>query len=46
MLIVARGTRRLDDVLPYMPVAPLAFTNPVWLLRDPASFFGPPRPKR
>jgi hypothetical protein len=46
MLIVVRGTRRLDDVLPFMPVPPLAFTNPVWLLHDPASFFGPPRPRK
>ena len=46
MLIVARGTRRLDNVLPFMAVPPLAFTNPVWLLHDPASFFGPPRPRK
>jgi hypothetical protein len=46
MLIVARGTRSLDDVLPFMPLPPIAFTNPLWLLRDPASFFGPPRPRK
>jgi len=46
ILIVARGTRAMNDVLPFMPVPPLAFTNPVWLIRDPASFFGPPRPKK
>jgi hypothetical protein len=45
ILVVARGSRRLDDVLPFMPVAPMAFTNPVWLLHDPANFFGPPRPR-
>ena len=21
----------MDDVLPYMPIQPLAFTNPIWL---------------
>jgi hypothetical protein len=45
MLLVARGTRKLDDVLPFMPVPPIGFTNPIWLLHDPASFFGPPRPR-
>jgi len=46
ILIVARGSRPLNDVLPYMPIPPMAFTNPIWLIRDPASFFGPPRPRR
>ncbi len=46
MLVVARGTRRMDNVLPFMPVPPFAFTNPVWLMHDPASFFGPPRPRK
>ena len=46
VLVVARGTRKLDDVLPFMPVPPRAFTNPVWLMHDPANFFGPPRPRR
>ena len=46
MLLVARGERKLDDVLPSMPVTPMAFTNPVWLLHDPANYFGPPRPRR
>jgi hypothetical protein len=45
VLLVAHGTRKEDDVLPFMPVPPLAFTNPVWLIHDPAAFFGPPRPK-
>jgi hypothetical protein len=31
VLVVARGTRKLDDVLPFMPVPPRAFTNPVWI---------------
>jgi hypothetical protein len=46
ILIVARGKRTYDDVLPFMPLTPIAFTNPIWLIRDPASFFGPPRPRR
>jgi hypothetical protein len=33
VVVVARGTRLLDDVLPFMPVPPRAFTNPVWLRR-------------
>ncbi len=35
VVVVARGTRKLDDVLPFMPTVPLAFTNPVWVTRDP-----------
>ena len=31
VVVVARGTRAMDDVLPYMPIQPLAFTNPIWL---------------
>jgi hypothetical protein len=30
-LVIARGKRRLDDVLPFMPVPPLGMTNPVWV---------------
>ena len=33
--IIARGDRRMDDVLPFMPVPPLAFTNPVYVVRHP-----------
>jgi hypothetical protein len=33
--VIARGDRRLDDVLPFMPVPPLAFTNPVYVVRRP-----------
>lgn len=33
VVVVARGTRQLDDVLPFMPISPRAFTNPVWLRR-------------
>jgi hypothetical protein len=35
VVVIARGTRKLDDVLPFMPTVPLAFTNPVWVTRDP-----------
>jgi hypothetical protein len=33
--VIARGDRRMDDVLPFMPVPPLAFTNPVYIVRRP-----------
>jgi len=33
VVVVVRGTRAMDDVLPYMPIQPLAFTNPIWLKR-------------
>jgi hypothetical protein len=33
--VVARGSRRMDDVLPFMPVPPMAFTNPVYVVRRP-----------
>jgi hypothetical protein len=29
--VVVRGDRALDDALPFMPIQPLAFTNPIWL---------------
>jgi len=38
--VIARGERRMDDVLPFMPVPPLGFTNPVYVVRRPA----PPPP--
>ncbi len=38
--VIARGERRMDDVLPFMPVPPLAFTNPVYVVRRPV----PPPP--
>jgi hypothetical protein len=31
--ILVRGNRRMDDVLPFMPVPPMAFTNPVYVVR-------------
>jgi len=33
VVVIVRGTRSLDNVLPYMPIQPLAFTNPIWLVR-------------
>ena len=33
IVVVVRGDRQLDDALPFMPIQPLAFTNPVWLTR-------------
>jgi hypothetical protein len=38
--VLARGERRMDDVLPFMPGVPMAFTNPVYVVRRPA----PPPP--
>ena len=31
VLAVARGNRKLEDVLPFMPVEPIGVTNPVWI---------------
>jgi hypothetical protein len=38
--ILARGERPMDDVLPFMPVPPMGFTNPVYVVRRPT----PPPP--
>lgn len=35
VLALARGTRKMDDVLPFMPVTPIAMTNPVWVKGRP-----------
>ena len=35
LVVEARGTRKLDDVLPFMPVTPIAVTNPIWVKRRP-----------
>ena len=45
----ALGARKLDDVLPFMPMVPMGFTNPVWVTRGPkavvkGSIVRPPRP--
>jgi hypothetical protein len=31
--IIVRGERRMDDILPFMPVPPMGFTNPVYVVR-------------
>jgi hypothetical protein len=36
MNVIVRATRKLDDVLPFMPTAPMAFTQPVFIAREPA----------
>jgi len=33
VVIVVRGDRPMDDVLPFMPVPPRAFTNPIYIVR-------------
>jgi len=35
--VIARGERRMDDILPFMPVPPLAFTNPIYVVRRPVA---------
>jgi hypothetical protein len=31
LVAIVRGDRAFDDVLPFMPVQPMGFTNPIWL---------------
>jgi hypothetical protein len=38
--VLVRGERPMDDVLPFMPVPPMGFTNPVYVVRRPT----PPPP--
>ncbi len=33
--VVARGERRMDDVLPFMPLPPFGFSNPIYVKRSP-----------
>ena len=33
IVVMVRGERPMDDALPFMPIQPLAFTNPIWLTR-------------
>jgi hypothetical protein len=33
IVVIVRGDRAMDDILPFMPVQPMAFTNPIWLAR-------------
>lgn len=40
--VIARGERRMDDVLPFVPIPPLGFTNPVYVVRHPVA--PPPYP--
>jgi predicted metal-dependent phosphoesterase TrpH len=35
--VIARGDRRMDDVLPFMPVPPFGFSNPVYVVRRAAA---------
>lgn len=32
-ILIARGERPMDDVLPFMPIQPLGFTNPIYVQR-------------
>lgn len=34
LLAVVKGERKMDDILPFMPIAPLGFTNPIWIARS------------
>ena len=31
VIVVVRGTRKLDDILPFMPIQPFAVTNPIFV---------------
>jgi len=33
VVVIARGERKIDDALPFMPIQPLGFTSPVWIAR-------------
>jgi hypothetical protein len=37
VVVVVRGDRKMDDALPFMPVPPRAFTNPVFVTRPSPS---------
>jgi hypothetical protein len=37
VVAVARGARLMSDVLPFVPVAPLGFTDPVYVVRLPVA---------
>ncbi len=36
VVVIARGSRRMDDVLPFMPIVPMAMSNPIWVTRRKA----------
>ncbi len=40
VVVVVRGSRELDDVLPGVHAAPFAFTNPVWIDADGNGSYG------
>jgi hypothetical protein len=40
VMVIVRGDRKADDVLPSMPFPPMGFTNPVYVVRHPT----PPPP--
>ena len=44
VVVVVRGDRKMDDVLPFMPVPPRAFTNPIYIVRAKSAFEPPVRP--
>jgi hypothetical protein len=44
LMVIVRGTRRLDDALPFMPVPPMALSNPIWITRDQAKLAPPVLP--
>lgn len=47
IVVMVRGERAMDDALPFMPIQPLAFTNPIWLGHDGSSSKGvDPAPAR
>jgi hypothetical protein len=31
VIAIVRGERAMDDALPFMPIQPMAFTNPIWI---------------
>jgi hypothetical protein len=33
--VIVRGERKMDDVLPFMPVQPFGFSDPIWITRHP-----------
>jgi hypothetical protein len=42
VMVIVRGDRKMDDVLPFMPFPPMGFTNPVYVVRHPTP--APPFP--
>jgi hypothetical protein len=44
MLAIVRGARPMDEVLPFMPMTPMAFTNPIWIDRPGRPMPIPVRP--